>query len=120
VPQHPASGETESDELRLARIVLEDTQARNQQITIDLVFEGDRIRPGNEYYGVWRDHNEESICPFVMKANGEMDFGTGYSGDDRFYELDVLNARIGLGQQVTLRSDQYETQMKIIGVTQLI
>ena len=61
VPQQPESRET--DELRLARIVLEDTQARHQQITIDLVFEGNRIRPGNEYYGVWRDHQEESICP---------------------------------------------------------
>jgi hypothetical protein len=120
VPQHPASRETESQDLRLARIVLEDTQARHQQITIDLVFEGDQIRRGNEYYGVWRDHNEDSICPFVMNANGEMDFGTGYSGDDRFYELDVLNSRIGLGQQVALQSDQYETQMKIVGVTQLI
>ena len=118
VPQQPASRET--DELRLARIVLEDTQARHQQITIDLVFEGNRIRPGNEYYGVWRDHQEESICPFVMNANGEIDFGTSYGGEDRFYELDVLNAQIGLGQLVGMRSDQYETQMKIVGVTQLI
>ena len=120
VPQQPASRETELQELRLARIVLEDTQARHQQITIDLVFEGDRIRLGSEYYGVWRDHNEESICPFVMTAKGEIDFGTGYGDEDRYHVLEVLNAQIGLGQQVELRSDQYETQMKIIGVTQLI
>jgi len=55
-----------------------------------------------------------------MNANGEMDFGTGYGGEDRFYELDVLNAQIGLGQLIGMRSDQYETQMKIVGVTQLI
>jgi hypothetical protein len=108
------------DQLRLARIVLEDSQNRQQQVTIDLVFEGDRIRLGNEYYGVWRDKNEQSICPFVMNENGEVDFGTGYAGDDRFYEFGVLDAQVGLGQQVSWRSEQYETQMKVIGVTQLI
>ncbi len=107
-------------EFRLARIVLEDTQARHQQVTIDLVFQGDQIRPGNEYYGVWRDHNEQSICPFVMSGSGEVDFGTTYSGDDRFYGFDILSAQIGLGQQVGWRSDQYETQLRVVGVTQLI
>lgn len=107
-------------ELRLARIVLEDTQAKQQQVVIDLVFAGNEIRPGNEYYGVWRDQGEGALCPFVMNANGQVDFGTGYSGEDRVYEFDILNAQIGLGQQVGWRSEQYETQMKIVGVTQLI
>jgi hypothetical protein len=106
--------------LRLARIVLEDTQARQQQVTIDLVFEGEQVRLGNEYYGVWRDKNEQSICPFVMNENGEVDFGTSYNGEDRFYEFGVLGAAIGLGQQVAWRSGQYETQMKVVGFTQLI
>jgi hypothetical protein len=107
-------------QFRLARVVLEDSQARHQQVTIDLVFEGNQIRAGNEYYGVWRDRNEQGICPFVMNENGEVDFGTTYNGDDRFYEFDILRAQIGLGQQVGWRSDQYETQMQIVGVTQLI
>ena len=106
--------------LRLARVVLEDTQARQQQVTIDLVFEGDRIRAGNEYYGVWRDKDSQNICPFVMNENGEIDFGTTYNGEDRFYVFDILGAQIGLGQQVAWHGDQYETTMKVVGFTQLI
>ena len=106
-------------QLRLARVVLEDAQAKHQQVIVDLVFAGNQIRRGNEYYGVWRDQNEQAICPFVMNANGEVDFGI-YAGEDRFYQFDILNGQIGLGQQLAWRNDEYETQMVVIGVTQLI
>ena len=106
-------------QLRLGRIVLEDTQASHQQVTVDLVFEGNNVKGGIEYYGVWRDGNQEAICPFVMN-DSEVDFGTGYSGEDRFYEFDITSAPITLGAQIGWRSDQYETQMKVVSVTQLV
>ena len=94
-------------QLRLARIVLEDSQAKHQQVTIDLVFEGNQVKGGSEYYGVWRDLNEQGICPFVMSENGEVDFGTTYNGDDRVYEFDILNVQIArVGQQFAWRSDR--------------
>ena len=107
-------------QLRLGRIVLEDTQANHQQVTIDLVFEGNTVKGGLEYFGIWRDINEDSICPFVMNESGEVDFGTGYSGDDRFYEFDIMSAPISLGQQIGWRSDQYDTQMTVVSITQLV
>ncbi len=107
-------------QLRLGRIVLEDTQASHQQVTIDLVFQGNNVKGGIQHYGVWLDRSEGSICPFVLNENGEVDFGTGYSGEDRIYQFDILNAPIGLGNQIAWRSDQYETQMKIMSITQLV
>ena len=107
-------------QLRLGRIVLEDTQASHQQIVIDLVFIGDNPKAGMEHYGVWKDHNEGSICPFVLNANGEADFGTGYGGEDRIYQFEILTAPLGLGNPIGWRSDQYETQMKVVSITQLV
>jgi hypothetical protein len=107
-------------QLRLGRIVLEDTQASHQQVTIDLVFQGNSVKGGIEYFGIWRDRNEESSCPFVMNENGEVDFGTGYSGDDRFYEFEIMSAPINPGQQIGWRSEQYETKLKVVSVTQLV
>jgi hypothetical protein len=107
-------------QLRLGRIVLEDTQAAHQQIIIDLVFEGNAVKRGIEYYGIWRDRNEGSILPFVLTENGEADFGTGYGGEDRFYAFDILTAPIGLGREIGFRTEQYETQMKVVSVTQLV
>jgi hypothetical protein len=107
-------------QLRLGRIVLEDAQASHQQVTIDLVFQGNDVKGGIEYFGIWRDRSEGSICPFVLNENGEADFGTGYGGDDRIYQFDILSAPIGLGHQIGWRSDQYETQMKVVSITQLV
>ena len=107
-------------QVRLGRIVLEDTQATHQQITIDLVFQGNDVKGGMEYYGIWRDRNEGSILPFVLTENGEADFGTGYAGEDRFYEFDILKAPIGVGRETGFRTEQYVTQMKVVSVTQLV
>jgi hypothetical protein len=107
-------------QLRLGRLVLEDTQAAHQQVVIDLVFQGNSVKGGIPHFGVWQDRNEGSLCPFILNETGEADFGTGYSGDDRIYEFDILNAPIGVGQQIGWRSDQYETQMKIVSITQLV
>jgi hypothetical protein len=107
-------------QLRLGRIALEDTQAIHQQVTIDLVFQGNDVKGGIEYFGIWRDRSEGSICPFVLNENGDADFGTGYGGDDRIYQFDILNAPIGLVHQIGWRSDQYETQMKVVSITQLV
>jgi hypothetical protein len=107
-------------QLRLGRIVLADAQANHQQVTIDMVFQGNDVKPGVPYFGVWEDLNEGSFCPFVLRENGECDFGTSYSGEDRVYQFDILNAPIDVGLQIGWRSDQYQTQMKVVSVTQMV
>jgi hypothetical protein len=56
----------------------------------------------------------------VLGDNGECDFGTSYDGDDRIYETDLLEVPISIGQQVGWRSGDYETRLKVVGVTQLV
>jgi hypothetical protein len=107
-------------QLRLGRIVLADAQASHQQVTIDLVFQGNAVKAGTEYFGIWRDLNEGSLCPFVMNEKGECDFGTGYSGEDRVYQFDILSAPIGVDHEIGWRNDQYETQMKVASITQMV
>jgi hypothetical protein len=108
------------EQLRLGRVVLEDTQAAHQQVTVDLVFQGNNVKGGIPHFGVWLDRNDGSICPFVLTENGEADFGTGYGGEDRIYQFDILTAPIGVGHPVVWRNDQYETQMKVVSITQLV
>ena len=61
-------------QLRLGRIVLEDTQAAHQQVTIDLVFQGDAVKGGTSISASGGTCSEGSICPFVMNENGEVRF----------------------------------------------
>jgi hypothetical protein len=109
-----------AEQLRLARIVLENVAARYQDITIDLVFEGNSVRRGFPFFGVWQDKNEESRCPFVLDPNGEADFGTGYDGQDRYYETDLGQVPISIGAMVAWRTEGLEQQFTVVGVTQLI
>lgn len=105
---------------RFARVVLQDVEVPHQEVTIDLVLDGNQARRGLSYFGLWVDKEEDSRCPFVAYENGEVDFGTGYGGDDRIYETDLLEVDIMMGQQVGWRSGDYETQLRVVGITQLI
>jgi hypothetical protein len=107
-------------QLRLGRIVLAAVDAPHQTISVDIVFEGNAIRRGFEYYGVWRDANERAICPFVLNDDGTVDFGTSYNGEDRVYEFGIFEGPVGLGHEIGWRSGEYETRMKITGISQLV
>jgi hypothetical protein len=62
---------------------------------------------------------DDALCPFLLAANGEVDFGTGYEGQDRYYETNILQTELMIGQQVDWRSSEYETIFSIVGITQL-
>ena len=109
-----------AEQLRLARIVLENVEARHQDVTIDLVFEGSVVRRGVAYFGVWQDKNEETRCPFVLDPNGEVDFGTGYDGEDRYYETNITQVDLAIGAQVAWSTEGNAGQYKVVGVTQLV
>jgi hypothetical protein len=108
------------NQLRLGRVVLESVDDRNQITTVDLVFQGDDIKRGLSYFGLWEDRAQGARCPFVLDDSGECDFGTSYDGEDRIYETDLLEVPISIGQQVGWKSGDYETQMKVVEVTQLV
>jgi len=68
----------------LGRIVFQITEQRNQEISVDLSFTGPQPKAGIEYYKVWQDHQADTRCPFTLSADGQVDFGTGYDGADRY------------------------------------
>ena len=107
-------------ELHLARIVLENTQARNEEMSFDLVLNGRTAKAGLESFGLWQDKREDIRCPFVMDPNGQVDFGTGYDGGDRYYETNILTLELAIGQQVGWRTENGEATFRITGITQLI
>jgi hypothetical protein len=108
------------NQLRLGRVVLECVDDKNQITTVDLVFQGNDVKRGIPYFGLWEDQAQGARCPFVLDDSGECDFGTGYNGDDRIYETDLLEVPISIGQEVGWRSGDYETQLRVVGVTQLV
>jgi hypothetical protein len=109
-----------AEQLRLARIVIENVDARYQDVTVDLVFEGNTVRRGVPFFGVWQDRNEETRCPFVLDPNGEVDFGTGYDGQDRYYQTNIAEVDLAIGADVEWRSEDYDGRYKVVGVTQLV
>lgn len=106
-------------ELHLSRVALENTEDRNQDITIDLVLDGKNVKPGLEYFGLWRDRRADVRCPFVLDPNGSVDFGSGYDGEDRYYETDLGGLELTIGQQVGWRTGDIEQSFRITGITQL-
>jgi hypothetical protein len=107
-------------QLYLARVVLENTEAANEEIKIDLVLEGKNTKPGLDYFGVWQDKQTSVRCPFVMDPNGRADFGTGYDGADRYYESNILSLALAIGLQVGWRDPNGEATYRVTGITQLI
>lgn len=107
-------------ETHLARVVLENAQDNNFEVVIDLVVEGGKAKPGLVYFGVWLDKNAQATCPFVMDPHGQIDFGTGYDGADRFYETDLNSVDLGVGQQVFWRIGEFEQTFVVTGITQLV
>src|SRR4051812_5300619 len=90
----------EAMDQHLARVTLENTEARHQDVTVDLVFDGNKARRGLAFFGVWQDRNDDVRCPFVLDPTGDVDFGTGYDGSDRWYRTNVAEIELFIGQQV--------------------
>jgi hypothetical protein len=107
-------------QLRLGRITLEDTQAAHQNVVFDLVYKGSFVKAAPFYFGVWQDKTEESRCPFVMGPEGDVDFGTGYSGEDRMYQSNILEVELAMGAEVEWRTESYQTKLRVVDITQLM
>jgi hypothetical protein len=108
------------DGANLKRVVLQNPDARNQEVRIDLIFDGNQVRRGLEYYGLWQDKDGDVRCPFSLGEAGEVDFGTGYDGADRYYETNLLEKEMVTGQQVTWNSESEEGVFSVVYITPLI
>jgi hypothetical protein len=107
------------NQLRHLRLVLTNTEAPSQEITIDLIFDGKGVRHGLDYFGLWQDKDNETRCPFVMDPNGSVDFGTGYDGQDRYYETNILQTELAVGENVGWSTGEYDQVFCVVSMTQL-
>ena len=107
-------------QLRFGRIALEDTQAATQRVVFDLVYEGNFVKPAPFYLGVWQDSNDESLCPLVLGPDGQVDFGTGYSGNDRVYQCNIHEVELAMGAEVAWSTQGYETTLRVVEITQMM
>ncbi len=108
------------DGAKLKRVVFQNPDAKNQEIRIDLIFDGNQVRRGIEYSGVWLDKCEQSWGPFTLGEDGEVEFGTGYDGADRYYETDLLEKEMTTGQQITWNCEGDEAAFSLAYITPLI
>lgn len=108
------------DRYKLVRVVLENTKERHQELRVDFILLDGRIKEGIEYFGMWQDRQEHFRCPFVMSVDGEIDFGTGYDGEDRYYETNFMKKEMIVGQLVTYSYGSEELVFRVISLTPLL
>jgi hypothetical protein len=111
---HMAAGD------RLGRIVFRNTEESSQEISVDLIFVGPQPKGGIEYYGLWQDRHEDVRCPFTLSPEGQVDFGAGYDEADRYYETDMLEKEMSVGQRISWKCEDDVAEFAVVSMTPLI
>jgi len=81
----------------LGRIVFQNTEQWHQEISVDLIFTGPQPNTGIEYYEIRQDHQADIGRTFSLSPDSQVDFGTDYYGADRYYETDMLEKEMSIG-----------------------
>jgi hypothetical protein len=105
---------------QLGRIVFQNTEQRHQEISVDLIFAEARPKARIEYYRLWQEHQANTRCPFTLSPDGEVDFGTGYDGADRYYEKDMLEKDMSIGQRISWTCGDDTVEYAVVSMTPLI
>lgn len=101
------------------RVSLVQIDDANETIEIDLVLAGGRVKRGLDFFGIYADKSEGTRCPFVIGGDGRIDYGSGFEGDDQFYETDILTRAFSVGENITCRYEGEEFDYKIAKITPL-
>ena len=101
------------------RVSLVQIDDANELLEIDLVLAGGRVKKGLDFFGVYLDKSDNSRCPFVIGNDGRIDYGSGFEGDDQFYETDILNKTFANGEHITVRYEGEDFDYKITAITPL-
>lgn len=105
---------------RLLRVVLQDVGNQDRELRIDLIFRGLEIEKKIEYFGLWQDKKEREKAPFTLRDSGEVDFGSAYDGDDRFYNFNIFSREVKVGELFTAEHKNEETVFKVVKIAALI
>lgn len=101
------------------RVTFQRDDDANEGMHIDVVLNGAQVKKGSEYYGVWYDKTEGTQCPFILKSDGQLDYGPGYEDEDQFYDTTLLNANFATGSPVTVTFEDEVIGYKISSITPL-
>ena len=85
------------------RAVYRWTDGEDTTITFDLVLAGDRIVERAAFFG-FTGQMPSSFYPFVLLADGRIDFGSDYPDDEvRFIRTDIRACPVRLGEIMSTR-----------------
>lgn len=102
---------------RAVRVSFQHVEEPNEAMQVDVVLSGNRVKPGQEYYGVWEHKGENIRCPFILTTDGDIDYGFGHADDDQIYETDFLEKDYTVGAEVTCAYEDDEYDYKIVAIT---
>ena len=101
------------------RVSLVQIDDANETIELDLVLAGGRPKRGLDFFGVYVDKSDNTRCPFIVGSDGRIDYGSGFEGDDQFYDTDILSKTFAQGEHVTVRYEGEEFDYKITKIAPL-
>ena len=104
---------------RAVRVTFESDEDPSEGMFIDLVLSGAQVKRGVDYFGVWYDKSENTRCPFVLGADGQLDYGAGYEDEDQYYGTNLLEAAFSEGATVTCRYEDEDIEYRIAKITPL-
>lgn len=83
------------------RAVYRWTGGEDTTITFDLALSGDRVVEKAVFFG-FTGQMPASFFPFVLLADGRIDFGSDYADDEvRFIQTDLRDRPVRLGELIT-------------------
>ena len=101
------------------RVSLVQIDDANETIELDLVLAGGRPKRGLDFFGVYVDKSDNTRCPFIVGNDGRIDYGSGFEGDDQFYDTDILSKTFAQGEHITVRYEGEEFDYKITKIAPL-
>jgi hypothetical protein len=101
------------------RVTFQRNDDANEGMHIDIVLNGAQVKKGTDYFGVWYDNTEGTKCPFILKTDGQLDYGPGYEDEDQYYDTTLLDTNFAPGSSVTVTFEDEVIGYKIASITPL-
>lgn len=92
----------------------------NWDVILDALVEDDRLRAGINFFGVCGGFKSDSTMPFLLRPDGDVDFGYAVGSDEtQFSRMNIHERSITVGEYFTHFHDGDEVVVKIVRLTDL-
>jgi hypothetical protein len=87
---------------------------------LDIVVDENNIaRSGLVFFGIWGGIGHDDAVPFVLMVDGQMDFGAGFQGVERFEQTNLLTKKLVAGEFFSISMNGAEIVYKISKIIDL-